>query len=382
MPRIVLFYPDVIGGVRTYVTSLATWFHENNINHLLIGYGIGKGFSTIKKAGAFPNEILLHFSPYATERSKYQQLTAELNEDDILICNDSLELETINNQRLKNRTVFILHGDLTHYHNTLIKFERVIDHVFCVSKGLKEKYGNLFRSLPFSIAYTLIQNFHPAIRENQSTLKIVFIGRFEKMKGADDFIKVIEIINTGSVEVQWHVYTAKAGADNSLLEQIPSNTAVYFDTPHSQLMKKLEEMDILVFPSRSEGLGLVVLEAMKRGVAPIARNLPIGIPDMVEDKKSGFLINSPEEIVSIIALLHKDRALLKTIKQQANDYANSCFDPKKWANNFIQLANGIKAKEKGFEEQKQQGMEQVIPEGMYRICKFLFHLVKYKRLAS
>src|SRR5690349_7353617 len=116
MHRIVLFYPDVIGGVRTYVTSLATWFHENNINYLIIGYGIGKGFSTIKKTGALPNETALHFSPYATEHSKYRRLTAEIHEDDILICNSSFELEAIHNQQLRNRTVFILHGDLTHYH--------------------------------------------------------------------------------------------------------------------------------------------------------------------------------------------------------------------------------------------------------------------------
>lgn len=378
MPRIVFFYPDVIGGVRTYVTNLATWFHENKINHLVIGYGIGKGLSTVKKAGAFPNEIVLHFSPYATTHSKFKQLTAELNEDDILICNDSLELEAINNLQLKNRTVFILHGDLTHYQNTLIKFERVIDHVFCVSKGLQEKYSKLFPSLPFSVAYTLVQNVHPVIRESHSPIKIVFIGRFEKMKGADDLIKAIEIINTGSMVLQWHVYTAKAGADNSLLEQLPSTTAVFFDTPHSELMKKLEEMDILVFPSRSEGLGLVVLESMKRGVAPIVRNLPIGIPDMVEDKITGFLINNPEEIVSIIELLHKDRALLKTIKQQANDYANSYFDPNNWANNFMHLANGIVPNEKGFNVEKQQRLGRIMPEGIYRVCKFLLHKVKFK----
>jgi len=382
MPRIVFFYPDVIGGVRTYVTNLATWLHENGIDYLVIAYGQGQGFSTVKKTGALPKAYSLHFSPYATEASKYRDLVAELKADDILICNDSFELEAISLLQLKNKTVFILHGDLIHYHNTITKFERVIDHVFCVSKGLKKKYGNIFPGLPFSVAYTLLKNFHPAIRDNQSTLKIVYIGRFEKMKGADDLVKVIETINTGSLEVQWHVYTAKASADNSILEKLPSNTAVFFDTPHSQLMKKLEDMDILVFPSRSEGLGLVVLEAMKRGVAPIARNLPIGIPDMVEDKKTGFLINSPEEIVSIIELLHKDRALLKTIKQQANDYANSYFDPNNWDNNFMHLASGIVAKEKGFNVQKQQRLGRIMPEGIYRVCKFLLHKVKFKSFPS
>jgi glycosyltransferase involved in cell wall biosynthesis len=383
MHKIVLFYPDVLGGVRTYVTNLAAWFNENNVNCLLIAYSKGQGFSTVKKPGALPNAITLNFSPYATETSKYRDLVGELNEDDILICNDSFELEAISNQQLKNRTAFILHGDLTHYHNTLIKFEGVIDHVFCVSKGLKEKYGDLFPELPFSIAYTLLKNFKRTIRDNQSVLKLVFIGRFEKMKGSDDFVKVIETINArSSINVHWYVYTTKAGADKSLLTQLPSNTAVFFDTPYDQLMKELEDMDILVFPSRSEGLGLVVLEAMKRGVAPIARNLPIGIPDMVEHKKTGFLIHSSEEIISTIELLHNDRALLKKIKQNANEYANSYFDPQKWGNNFIQLTKGIVAKEKEFDFQKQQRLERVIPEALYRVCKFLFHLVKYRKLTS
>jgi glycosyltransferase involved in cell wall biosynthesis len=382
MPRIVLFYPDVIGGVRSYVTNLSTWFHEHNINYLVICYGIDQGFSTRKKDGVLPKELRLYFSPYATEDSKYQDLVSELNQDDILICNDSFELEAINSQRLKNKTVFILHGDLTHYYNTLKKFEQVIDHVFCVSKGLKEKYANLFPALPFSVAYALVKNFHPTIRDNQSTLKIIFIGRFEEMKGADDFVKVIETIKAGSLDVQWHVYTTKSGSDNSIVKQLPSNTAVFFDTPHSQLLKALEDMDILVFPSRSEGLGLAVLEAMKRGVAPIARNLPIGIPDMVLDKKTGFLINNSEEIVSIIELLNNDRALLKKIKHKANEYANSYFDMDKSAKNFIQLAKGIMEKEKKFEVRKQQRLERLMPEGLYRICKFLFYLVKHGRLAG
>lgn len=382
MSRIVLFYPDAIGGVRTYVSNLANWFHENKISYLVICYGSGRRFSTTKKTGVLPKEILLHFSPYATEYSKYQDLVSELRDDDILICNDSFELEAISNKRLKNKTAFILHGDLKHYYNTLIRFERVIDHVFCVSKGLKEKYGNLFPAIPFSIAYTLIGSFHPIIRDNQSALKIIFIGRFEVMKGADDLVKVIETINAGSLEVKWHVYTTRTGSENSLLKQLPSNAAVFFNTPHSQLMNALEEMDILVFPSRSEGLGLAVLEAMKRGVAPIARNLPIGIPDMVLDKRTGFLINSPEEIVSIIESLYNDRVLLKKIKQDANEYANSNFDLHKSANNFIQLANGIVLKEKEFGLRKQQSLERVLPEGLYRVFKFLFYLVKHRRLAG
>lgn len=381
MHRIVLFYPDVIGGVRTYVTNLATWFHENNINYLVICYGGGQGLSTIKRDGALPKEILLHFSPYATESSKYQDLVWEVKEDDILICNDSLELEAIGSQRLKNKTAFILHGDLTHYYNTLIKYEHIINHVFCVSKGLKAKYRSLFPALPFSIAYTLLRNFHPTIQDNQSTLKLVFIGRFEKMKGADDFVKVIETINTGTLKMQWHVYTTKLGSDISLLEQLPSSTLIFFDTPNSQVLKEIEDMDILVFPSRSEGLGLAVLEAMKRGVVPIARDLLIGIPDMVVDKKTGFLINSPEEIVSIIELLYNDRVLLKKMKHNANDYANSNFDLHKSATNFMQLAYGIVEKEKKFEIRKRQRLEQVMPELLYRICKFLFYLVKYGRSA-
>jgi glycosyltransferase involved in cell wall biosynthesis len=382
MPRIVFFYPDVVGGVRTYVTSLATWFHENGIDYLSIAYGKGQGFSAVKKAGELPKTYSLHFSPYATEASKYRELVAELGEDDILICNDSFELEAISFLQLKNKAVFILHGDLVHYHNTIKRFEGVIDHVFCVSKGLKEKYSKLFPSLPFSVAYTLIQNVHPVIRKSNSPLKIVFIGRFEIMKGADDLVKVIEVVKARGIEVQWYVYTVKAGANNLLIEQIPAGAAVFFDTPHSQLMKKLEEMDILVFPSRSEGLGLVVLEAMKRAVVPVARDLPIGIPDMVEDKKTGFLINSYEEIVSIIESLHKDRALLKTIKQQANYYANSYFDPNNWANNFMNLAGGIVAKQKVFNVQKQQRLVQIIPEGIYRVCKFLFQKLKFKSFPS
>jgi glycosyltransferase involved in cell wall biosynthesis len=288
-----------------------------------------------------------------------------------------MELDAINHHKLTNKVIYILHGDLVHYYNTLTQYKGIIDHVFCVSKGLKEKYSTLFPSLPFSIAYVLIKNFHPAsFDDKKNPLKLIFIGRFEKMKGADDFLEALKILQGRNISVQCYVYTTTYGTDKTLLGQLPAGVSLSVDSPNSDVLAALEEMDVLVFPSRSEGLGIVVLEAMKRGVAPIARALPIGIPDMIERDRTGFLINDANDITSAIEKLHVNRPLLQNIKRMANDFANTFFDLEKLGNEFVTNTGLTVSKEKIFVTEKKRWPEHILPETIYRYCKLVYHKVR------
>jgi glycosyltransferase involved in cell wall biosynthesis len=377
MSRIVLFYREVLGGVHTYISNLAAWFQEKEINnYVIVGYETGNGLTTVKKHGAGSNSISIRFSPYATIISTYDDLLAEIKDDDVLVCNDSLELEAINHRKLTNKVIYILHGDLVHYYNILTQYQNIIDHVFCVSRGLKVKYSQLFPGLPFSVSYVLINNFQPAsFDDEKKPLKLIFIGRFEKMKGADDFLEAFKMLQGRNISVQCFVYTTTFGTDKTLLEQLSPDARLFLDSPNSEVLAALEIMDVLVFPSRSEGLGIVVLEAMKRGVAPIARALPIGIPDMIENNKTGFLINDATDITSAVEMLHLNRPLLQQIKQKANDFANTYFDREKLGNEFVTNTNSTIRKEKVFVVQKKRWPEYILPEPLYRYCKLVYHKV-------
>jgi len=76
-------------------------------------------------------------------------------------------------------------------------------------------------------------------------------------------------------------------------------------------------LDVLVLPSRTEGLPMSILEAMQVGVVPIATHVG-GIPELIENECSGYLIDrDANELAEILGRLISDRSLLEKVKHES-----------------------------------------------------------------
>ena len=127
-------------------------------------------------------------------------------------------------------------------------------------------------------------------------LQFVFIGRYERRKGIQELNDVIELIQNHNY------FTFHFIGPIPYKKQIKSENIIYHGTVMDQERIKLilQQSDVLVCPSFSEGMPNVIMEAMASGCAIIATDVG-AVRDQVDDE-NGFLIKpgNKEELKAAI----------------------------------------------------------------------------------
>ena len=95
--------------------------------------------------------------------------------------------------------------------------------------------------------------------------------------------------------------------------------------------------DLVVLTSRSEGIPLVLMEAMAHGKTVLAPAIT-GIPELVRDGETGFLYRagSLEDFTARIETIRGSRAALPRLRRAARQHVQEHFDREK---NLASLAD-------------------------------------------
>lgn len=91
--------------------------------------------------------------------------------------------------------------------------------------------------------------------------------------------------------------------------------AVQFLPPQEDIAKAYKEASVCLMASRSEGFGMVLLEAMACGVPCVAFNCPAGPAEIITDAENGFLIEDGniDAYAGKVRLLLENEALRKDL---------------------------------------------------------------------
>ena len=161
--------------------------------------------------------------------------------------------------------------------------------------------------------------------------KVLFVGRHIERKGICYLIDSAKFLPADKFEI-------RIVGVGDLTEKLKQQAAKY---PHVIFTGKLSPEDlaneyrtanVFVLPAivdhkgDTEGLGVVLIEAMELGLPIVASNVG-GIPDVVVDGESGILVpeKDPEALANAFKRIASDRSLLESLLAGARKRIADCF---------------------------------------------------------
>jgi glycosyltransferase involved in cell wall biosynthesis len=155
--------------------------------------------------------------------------------------------------------------------------------------------------------------------------RVLFVGRLEKQKGIDTLLHAFAELSPGA-----HLRIVGDGSEWGALQKLTTRLGITDRVefvgrvePY-QIAKEYALAEVFCGLSRSEALGNVFLEAQAAGCAVIGTRVG-GIPDIIEDNKTGLLVDPDNMSDAVIALqkVLSDKTLRAVLAKAGSAHAQN-----------------------------------------------------------
>jgi len=214
---------------------------------------------------------------------------------------------------------------------------RRADHVTAVSQFVVDMARKTLCDVPMQVIYNGIDTevFCPGnrTRESGEPFRLLYVGAWRQLKGVDLLEPIMRELGD---DFELH-YTGGPAAEKDK-SKMPSNMIDIGRLGKDEVVKAMQEADAFLFPSRSEGFGLVAAEAMACGLTVICTK-GSSLVELVENHVSGLLYSEGNipVIASSIRELANDTAKHSMISKQSIERARKLFNLKESANKYIEI---------------------------------------------
>jgi glycosyltransferase involved in cell wall biosynthesis/pimeloyl-ACP methyl ester carboxylesterase len=137
----------------------------------------------------------------------------------------------------------------------------------------------------------------------------------------------------------------EASALRALAATVPGGQFVHFSGVRRDVARLLAAMDVFVLSSRTEGLPLVLPEAMATGL-PVVSTAVGGIPEVIEEGVTGFLVppGNEEGLRERLVALARDRALAHSCGERARRVASAHYSRERMIGDYMEIYSRVRAR--------------------------------------
>lgn len=167
---------------------------------------------------------------------------------------------------------------------------------------------------------------------------ILCLGYPFKRKGVDILLEAFEQINQDFPEIRLKIMGYCPEPERSMWQKrIDKVAGAELQRPvvHAEIEPYFQECTLLVLPSRSEGMGRVLIEAMACG-KPIVGSRVGGIPNIIKDHENGrlFETENSEDLARVLRSLLEHPEVMEEIGEAGYQLTQTTFNEKQYGVNF------------------------------------------------
>ena len=246
----------------------------------------------------------------------------KINPDVICVCDDGIKGLYIPLwiHRGKSRLIYERHASLqfcTHpWQRVLMQLGGKLYHkiVVLTQYNAKEWHWGNIEVIPNPLS------LHPKTVSSLQSKRIICVGSLSENKGYDLLIKAWSNIASRYPDWSIHIYgKGNSSPYRQAVENAGLTQQIEFHSPTDQIEEEYIASSMLVLPSRSEGFGMVLIEAMSCGLPCVSFDCPSGPRDIISHGEDGFLVKpqDTDELGKRITQLIESEELRKKMGQAA-----------------------------------------------------------------
>jgi glycosyltransferase involved in cell wall biosynthesis len=181
-------------------------------------------------------------------------------------------------------------------------------------------------------------DFSKPTQKAHKRLVIGSVGRLHYVKGYDLLIRAFALLDNKRLRL-------KIAGDGDELEYLKKQARelgvlkrVEFVGFQENVYQFLNSLDVYVQPSRSEGFGLAVVEAMSQTLPVVVT--PVGsLKEIIKNNQTGFISRdlSPAELAKSLSKTIKNIDMSKQVGQNASRFVIDKFDAERWVSSTIKI---------------------------------------------